>query len=85
VAVSSAGGCSESVVSVGSPSLPSGVCVAWVRCPASAAAKLSVSGSLSIGWSTAIIEMLDVKRKQCYKCWQFGHVRGNCRFAKDRE
>jgi len=84
-AVAKAGGCSVSTVSVSDiKRLNSGHRVAWVSCPATVARLLSVDKFLKVGWSTASMDLVHVKKIQCYRCWQFGHVRGVCKGATDR-
>jgi len=83
--VAKAGGCSVSAVSVsGVRRLTGGHRVAWVSCPTTVAHRLSASGCLAVGWSSALIDLVHLKRVQCYRCWQFGHVRGACKATVDR-
>jgi len=64
--------------------LYSGHRVAWVGCPATVARSLAMVGTLKVGWSRVSIESVKVKKVQCYRCWQFGHTRDNCKAAIDR-
>lgn len=84
-AVALAGGCAESAVSVGEfGRLRSGGRSIWVRCPAMAARSLFSKGYLVIDWFSATVEFLKIPRIQCYKCWNFGHVRETCKSVEDR-
>ncbi|XP_020297592.1 uncharacterized protein LOC109862090 [Pseudomyrmex gracilis] len=57
---------------------------AWLRCPEAVATKLAAVGRLRVGWSSARVVPLEVRRLQCYKCLEFGHVRQSCRNEVDR-
>jgi len=83
--VAEAGRCPVTAVSVsGARRLASGHRVAWVSCPAAVVRSLTRDKTLTIGWSCASIDSVQIKRTQCYRCWEYGHVRGNCRAATDR-
>jgi len=56
----------------------------WIQCPLSAALKVSRKGRVNLGWSVARVELMKAKPVQCYKCWNFGHVRNNCNSPLDR-
>lgn len=58
-AIALLGGCSRSEVRVGRVrETNSGLCTAWVRCPALAAKRMSSVGSVRLGWGFASIELL---------------------------
>ncbi|XP_020296812.1 uncharacterized protein LOC109861534 [Pseudomyrmex gracilis] len=57
---------------------------AWLRCPEAVATRLGAVGQLRVGWSSARVVPLEVRRLQCYKCLEFGHVRQSCRNEVDR-
>jgi hypothetical protein len=57
---------------------------AWMRGPAGAMRKLAHAGKARIGWATAKIEALARRPLQCYKCLEFGHVRGKCTSVEER-
>jgi len=83
--VAEAGRCPATAVSVSDiRRLASGHRVAWVSCPAAVAWSLSRDKTLTIGWSRVSMDSVQIRKTQCYRCWQFGHVRGNCRAATDR-
>lgn len=84
-AISEAGGCTEMEVKTG-PLRPmrNGLNIVWAQCPLNAANRIAAVGRIRIGWSSARVESLGVRPKQCYKCWEFGHVRGMCRSQTDR-
>lgn len=84
-AVASVGDCPASDITVGEIGrLPSGARNVWVRCPIAVARSLSARGHLTIGWSSAVVEFFRTQRTQCYKCWNFGHVRETCKYTEDR-
>lgn len=64
--------------------LRSGFGVAWVQCPLSALNRLMELGRIRIGWSSVRVESLGVRPTQCFRCWEFGHVRDTCKSAVDR-
>lgn len=61
-----------------------GLCTAWVRCPLATAIQIASEGKLKIGWTVARVELLKARPTQCYRCWQYGYVRGNCTSKEDR-
>jgi len=61
-----------------------GVQSVWARCPLTAAFKLAEKQKLQIGWSSVRVELLKTRPIQCFKCWHYGHVRGNCKSNVDR-
>ncbi|XP_011859710.1 PREDICTED: uncharacterized protein LOC105557150 [Vollenhovia emeryi] len=80
-----AGGCSSRDVKVGSfRESPSGLCSAWVQCPLAAANRMAKAGSIIVGWTMAKVTLLRSRPVQCYRCWDFGHVRGGCRSTIER-
>jgi len=83
--VAKAGGCAVSAVTIsGIRRLNSGHRVAWANCPANVA-RLVVEGKcLKVGWSSVSVDSARVRKIQCYRCWQYGHVRGACKAALDR-
>lgn len=79
------GGCLPTDVSVGSiVRMNNGLGSVWIRCPLAAAVKVVSSGKVRIGWTTARIELLQSRPMQCFRCWNFGHMRNTCKAEKDR-
>lgn len=39
---------------------------------------------IRIGWVRARIELLEPAPVQCYRCWEYGHLKAQCRSEKDR-
>ncbi|EFN72801.1 hypothetical protein EAG_08542, partial [Camponotus floridanus] len=39
---------------------------------------------VKLGWTRVKIDLLKKRPIQCFRCWHFGHVRGNCRSDRDR-
>lgn len=62
-----------------------GVRAAWVRCPLTAASVLAERQRIKVGWSSAKIEILQTRPTQCFKCWEFGHIRNACKANIDRQ
>ncbi|XP_029171626.1 uncharacterized protein LOC114940987 [Nylanderia fulva] len=66
----------------------------WIRCPAAAARRLGVLGSIDMQWTKLRVIPLARRPIQCYRCHAFGHssnrcgsevVRSNCCFRCGRE
>ncbi|XP_017875202.1 uncharacterized protein LOC108622056 [Ceratina calcarata] len=57
---------------------PRGSATLWCKCDEAAVFKLVSRRSVQIGWSVANVHLLDPGPAQCFKCWAYGHVRGNC-------
>lgn len=49
-----------------------------------AAINVERKGKLRIGWTVAKVEMLAKRPLQCYCCWEYGHIRFQCRANVDR-
>lgn len=80
-----AGDCPASSIKVGTiRKLRNGQGVVWAQCPLTAANRISATGKLRIGWSTVRVVSLGIRPTQCFRCLEFGHVRGNCRSETDR-
>jgi len=83
--VAKAGGCCGTNVAVSEiRQLSSGHRAAWVSCPVAVARSIAEVGHLKVGWTSALVDFAQVKRQQCYRCWEYGHVRGTCKAAVDR-
>jgi len=83
--IAESGGCATSAVTVsGIRRLNSGHRVAWVSCPTNAARLVSEGKHLKVGLSLVSVHSVRVKRLQCYRCWQYGHVRGASKATSDR-
>jgi len=79
------GGCLAGEVRVGQfRPTRNGSNMTWVQCPLSAAIRVSRKGRVNLGWSIARAELMKAKPVQCYKCWNFGHVRNKCSSSVDR-
>lgn len=78
-AIASFGKCPVDHIKVGNIKRD-GLRVAWVRSPVTTIAEeLARMGFINIGWTNARIDFFRLKRKQCYRCWHYGHVRESCR------
>lgn len=56
----------------------------WVQCPLAAAVAVTSQPRVRIGWSTVRTELLKARPLQCFRCWEFGHVRRACKAEVDR-
>lgn len=55
----------------------------WAQCSLAVATKASATKKIRIGWIVARIELLKSRPVQCFKCWEYGHVRHMCKSAID--
>lgn len=56
----------------------------WVKCSWTCANELCKKGRIRIGWVGARVYMMEPAPIQCFKCWEFGHMKIQCRNTKDR-
>lgn len=56
----------------------------WVQCPWTCANELCRRGRIRIGWVGARVYMMEPAPIKCFKCWEFGHMKVQCRNTKDR-
>lgn len=85
-AVSGSGGCPVMDVRVGPiRSLRNGLGMARVQLPAEAVASLVDTRSVRLGWMVARVGVLEPRPLQCYRCWEYGHVRSECHSLADRQ
>lgn len=83
--ISNVGGCSVSDIRAGGINrAPNGLGTLWLRCPLSAANRVSQMGRIQVGWCSAKVSLLEMRPLQCYRCLEVGHVQANCRNKKDR-
>ncbi|KAL6416574.1 hypothetical protein ACFW04_012696 [Cataglyphis niger] len=79
------GGCSPKDIKMGEiRKLKNSLCTVWIQCPLASAVKASKSGKVRIGWTVARIVLLKARPIRCYKCWETGHLRNNCKSSVDR-
>ncbi|EFN87193.1 hypothetical protein EAI_04807, partial [Harpegnathos saltator] len=73
------GGCEVTDIRTG-PIRPimNGMGSVWIQCPMAVAVKLAKLGRIRVGWVSARVELLRTRPMQCFKCWEFGHVREAC-------
>lgn len=84
-AVAKVGKCEQEEVKLGDiQKTPSGMGMAWARCPLSAVNRIMVSDRIQIGWALTRLEMLAEHPLQCFKCLEGGHVRQRCPNKEDR-
>lgn len=60
-----------------------GLKMAWIKCPFTTALGLTDTETLDIGWTRARVKIVE-RPLQCYKCWDYGHVRARCTSNKER-
>lgn len=56
----------------------------WVRCPWPCARELNKERRIRIGWVGARVNLMKPAPTQCFRCWEYGHVKAQCRNATDR-
>lgn len=79
------GNCTKEEVKVGEIRRTfNGLGMVWIRCPLAAARDVARGGRIRIGWTEARVEMLAKRPLQCFRCWEFGHVRLQCKAEVDR-
>lgn len=84
MAVSRAGGCEAGAIKVGEIRQDrQGLGTAWVRCPVSAAKRVS-GGRLLVGFVSARVQLLQPRVLRCFRCHEVGHVAAKCKSATDR-
>ncbi|XP_067216852.1 uncharacterized protein [Linepithema humile] len=84
-AVAEKGGCTVEEVRVGQiQRMTNGLGLIWVQCPLVAAVRMNGLKKFRLGWSTVKVELLRTRPVQCFKCWQFGHMRASCSSSEDR-
>lgn len=83
--ISQKGDCNIDDVKVGSIKwMANGLGTIWAKCPLMSANKLVANNKIKMGWTIAKIEMLKTRPLQCYRCWEYGHVKFSCTSEIDR-
>lgn len=84
-AIEEEGGCEGKDVKVGEIIRNRrGMGTVWIRCPLKAAMVVAKKKKLKIGWTIVGVTLLKARPLQCYRCWQYGHVKDMCRSTTDR-
>ncbi|KZC13881.1 hypothetical protein WN55_06206 [Dufourea novaeangliae] len=84
-AIAAAGGCTAAEVRAGAVRRDrSGLGGVWVKCPLAAAKRLVTAGRVSVGWSSAGVELLAARPLRCFRCLEAGHVCPKCPCDTDR-
>ncbi|XP_046619808.1 uncharacterized protein LOC124304981 [Neodiprion virginianus] len=77
------GGCGIEAVKVGPlREMTNGLRSAWVQCPLGAATKIAAKGKIPVGWTTVRVNLLEARPRQCFRCWEFGHIGATCKAPK---
>lgn len=80
------GGCHIESIKVGEIKwMTNGLGLIWARCPIQAANRMVAKERIRMGWTTLRAEMLEKRPIQCYRCWEYGHVRFSCKSDIDRK
>ncbi|XP_063370333.1 uncharacterized protein LOC134658611 [Cydia amplana] len=83
--IAAKGGCSVEEVKVGAIRASfNGSGSTLVKCPVAAAKKVADDGRISVGWSNAVVQVLDPTPFRCYKCMGTGHTRTTCPSSVER-
>lgn len=64
--------------------MSNGMFAIWAQCPLAAAIRIPKPGKIKIGWTVAKIELLKARPMQCYRCWEKGHLKNQCKSSQDR-
>lgn len=56
----------------------------WVKCPWTCANDLIRERRIRIGWVGARVSMIEPASRQCFRCWEYGHIKMQCRNTRDR-
>lgn len=83
--VANLGGCTPEEVRTGElRKMPNGLSTIWVQCPLAAVTRVASGEKLRIGWTIARVELLRARPLQCFRCWEYGHVKSSCRSPTNR-
>ncbi|XP_026330079.1 uncharacterized protein LOC113237708 [Hyposmocoma kahamanoa] len=83
--VAAKGQCPQSAVSVGAVRLaPNGRGSAIVRCPVTADQRVAAAGRMLVGWSSAVVHVMEPLPMRCFRCMGIGHTRALCPSSVDR-
>ncbi|XP_049885106.1 uncharacterized protein LOC126380047 [Pectinophora gossypiella] len=84
-AVAREGGCSAEEVKHGRIVVgPRGDGSLWLSCPVAAAKKVTDSGRVLVGWTSARVRLLGSRPTRCYRCLEPGHLGVKCVCEVDR-
>lgn len=80
------GECQEDSIKVGEiKRMTNGLGLIWIRCPIQTAYRVTAIGRIRMGWTMVRVELLEKRPIQCYRCWEYGHVKFSCKSEKDRD
>ncbi|XP_049877300.1 uncharacterized protein LOC126374652 [Pectinophora gossypiella] len=84
-AVAREGGCSADDIKHGRIVVgPRGDGSLWLSCPVAAAKKVTDSGRVLVGWTSARVRLLGSRPTRCYRCLEPGHLGVKCSCEVDR-
>lgn len=79
------GGCDPEEVKTGPiRKMRNGLETIWAQCSLAATLQIISLGKIRIGCTVARVELLRARPLQCYKCWEYSHVRSGCKTEIDR-
>lgn len=61
-----------------------GAGIVWVQCPLKSAIAIAKKKKIKVGWTVVRATLLKARPLQCFRCWQYGHVKDQCRSKIDR-
>lgn len=56
----------------------------WVRCPWNSANELGKIRKIKIGCVGARVDLMEPPPLQCFRCWEYGHMKAQCRNSRYR-
>lgn len=56
----------------------------WIRCPWNCVNELNRKKRIIIGWVGARVNLMEPAPMQCFRCWEYRHIKAHCRNASDR-
>lgn len=84
-AVAKESGCAPDDVTVGViKNFPRRIGFVWVKCPLAEANILEKKKKIKKVWASVKINLLPVRRMQCFKCLKIGHTKARCDSDKDK-
>ncbi|XP_049871151.1 uncharacterized protein LOC126370360 [Pectinophora gossypiella] len=84
-AIARDGGCPVDAIKYGRIVVgPRGDGALWLSCPVTAAKKVTDTGRVLVGWTSARVRLLAPRPIRCYRCLESGHLGAKCSCEVDR-